>query len=270
MQLAPSRRPGTDVLGAVPGLRPAEPSASAPVDAGELGIAPDAAVSDEDFWSGPEAAARAAQKIDHRGAGGTSAASPSGQTPAISTIPPINGPGNFSGPVREPRDRRWPRRVIVAIVALALAAASIAIVWKVSQTSEKNRIKAEKTLANTSTSTKPTPGTADTEVEATTTTVLNVAKAGFSATCPTPGAGWSLRPVWPGDQDNLAWYDFSFEQFDTTFQQFATMTAPEFTQYTPTKVPSGNARTIRIQAVFKDSTVSDPVITVWTAPTDPC
>ena len=33
------------------------------------------------------------------------------------------------------------------------------------------------------------------------------------------------------------------EDFDASFQEFATMTAPEFTQYTPTAVPSGNART---------------------------
>ena len=76
--------------------------------------------------------------------------------------------------------------------------------------------------------------------------------------------------MWPGNQDNLAWYDFSFQQFDASFQQFATMTAPEFTQYTSTAVPSANSRTIRIQAVFNDGRVGEPAITVWTAPDDGC
>ena len=41
-------------------------------------------------------------------------------------------------------------------------------------------------------------------------------------------------------------------------------------RYTSTAVPSGNARTIRIQAVFKDGHVSEPVMTRWTAPDAGC
>ena len=298
VQMAAPRRAGTDLLEAVPGLRPLDRAldrtldrsmdrpadraldhtAAVPVDAGQLNIAPDAELSDDDFWSGPEAAARAAAKAAGLVTGEMPAATPTGQTPAISTTPPINGPDGLSGPVREPKDRRWPRRLLVAVVGVALGAASIVIVWKVSQTSEKNRIEAEKVLASTTTTTtKATKATdetgavtEETEAAVTTTTLLDLTKAGFSATCPVPGAGWSLRPVWPGDQDNLAWYDFSFQLFDASFQQFATMTAPEFTQYTSTAVPSGNARTIRIQAVFKDGHVSEPVMTRWTAPDAGC
>lgn len=271
VQLAAPRRTGTELLGAVPGLRTADHTAPAPVDVGQVDIAPSAELSDDEFWSGSRVAEHAAGQTT----GEAAAITATGQTPAISTIPPINGAGDLGGPVREPIDRRWPRRVLVAIIGLALAAASIAVVWQVSQTSETNRIKAERTLASTTTTTtKSTTGsgavTDESEAEVTTTTLLDITTAGFSATCPTPGAGWSLRPVWPGDQDNLAWYAFAFEQFDASFQQFATMTAPEFTQYTPTAVPSGNSRTIRIQAVFTDGRLGDPVITVWTAPADGC
>ena len=300
VQLAAPRRPGADLLESVPGLRAArpvvEPTTDAadaqpslpppptqqppvPLDATQLNIAPDAELSDDEFWNGPEAAARAAAKAAGEATGQIAAVTTTGQTPAISTTPPISAPGGR--PVREPRDRQWPRRVIVAVVGMALAAAAIVIVWKVSQTTEKNRIETEKVLASTTTttakSTKSTDETGavtedpdETVAAVTTTTTLDLTKAGFSATCPTPGAGWSLRPVWPGDQDNLAWYDFSFQLFDASFQQFATMTAPTFTQYTPTAVPSGNARTIRIQAVYTDGHVGEPVVTQWTAPDDGC
>ena len=281
VQLAAPRRAGAEMLEAVPGLRTAEQPVDrvppVPVDAGQLHIAPDAELSDDEFWSGPEAAARAAARAAGDSTGEIAAVTATGQTPAISTIPPIGGAGGLSGPVREPKDRRWPRRLLVAIVGMALAAVSIIVVWKVSQTSEKNRIEAEKTAATATTTTTKAKATAgsdaatdDTKAEVTTTTLLDITRAGFSATCPVPGAGWSLRPVWPGNQDNLAWYDFAFEQFDASFQQFATMTAPEFTQYTPTAVPSGNARTIRIQAVFSDGHVGEPAITIWTAPEDGC
>jgi hypothetical protein len=48
------------------------------------------------------------------------------------------------------------------------------------------------------------------------------------------------------------------------------MTAPEFTQYTPTRVPSGGIRAIRIQPVFKDATLGTPSNTVWIAPEAGC
>jgi Nuclease-related domain len=309
-QLAPPRRAGAEPFEIVPGLRsmnhtantmgagtelptqlttqpttlpatesttesPAQPSGDASIDAQPAFVRPTSELSDEEFWSGPKPA--------DLSTGQFAVTTTTGQTPAISTIPPINEPGGSGGPSREPMNRRWPRRVLVALVGTVLAAASVAIVWKVSQTSETNRIKAEKTLASTTTSTTTKPRTTTvtgettdatdsdgTAAAATTTTQLDVTRAGFSVTCPIPGAGWSLRPVWPGNQPNLAWYDFAFEQFDASFQQFAIMTAPEFTQYTPTQVPSGNARTIRIEAIFKDGTISEPVITTWTAPPDGC
>jgi hypothetical protein len=224
-----------------------------------------AAVDDETFWTGPMVGKPPAGQIT-----GQTVVVPSTSVPAISTIPPI-GVDPTGARVKEPVDRRWARRAVYLVLGGVLAVATVVVVWKLSRTSETNRLNAEKAAAGTTTTTSATKNSSPGSVaEATTTTVLDLTKAGFSATCPVPGAGWSLRPVWPGNLDNLAWYAFSFEQFDTSFTQFAVMTAPEFTQYTPTRVPSGGIRAIRIQPVFKDATLGTPSNTVWIAPEAGC
>ena len=192
--------------------------------------------------------------------GGTSS------VPAISTIPPI-GPDSYGRPEREPRERRWPRRLLFVSAAIVGVAVAAAIVWAVSRKSERGALEAEKNPPSTTAAAAITvPDT----VEVTTTTVLDLTASGFSAYCPSPGAGWSLRPVWPGDVDNLAWYDFAFQDYDGTWKQFALMTSADTTSYVPTAIPPANARTVRIRQVFADGTIGTPRVTTWTAPDAPC
>ena len=185
--------------------------------------------------------------------------------PAISTIPPI-GPDAYDRPEREPRSRRWPRRLLFVAAAVAGVAVAVAIVWAVSRKSERGALEAEKNPPTTTIAATTVPDTA----AVTTTTILDISAARFSAYCPSPGAGWSLRPVWPGDADNLAWYDFAFQDFDGTWRQFALMTSADNTSYTPTAIPPANARTVRIRQVFTDGTIGTPRVTTWTAPDATC
>jgi hypothetical protein len=204
------------------------------------------------------------------GAAGASAASAfsgaaTSSVPAISTIPPI-GPEAYDRPEREPRARHWPRRLLFVLAAVAGVAVAVTIVWAVSRKSERGALEAQQHPPSTTTA----PTVPDTVAETTTTTILDISAAGFSAYCPAPGAGWSLRPVWPGDADGLAWYDFSFQDFDGTWRQFALMTSADTTSYTPTAIPPGNDRTVRIRQVFTDGTIGTPRIKTWTAPAEAC
>ncbi|MCU1393428.1 MAG: hypothetical protein JWM34_1856 [Ilumatobacteraceae bacterium] len=189
-----------------------------------------------------------------------------GQTSAISTIPPIAGPERFDGPQREPKARRWPRRVAFLAAAVAGVSLAVVIVWNVSRNTEKTA----QQLALHPPSTTAAPTTTSSTVVPSTTTTLDLSTATFSASCPNPGAGWQLRPVWPGELPGLAWYDFSFQNFDLSYTEFAIMTAPDITNYTPLLVPSANARTIRVRPVYTNGEVGAERITTWTAPAEVC
>lgn len=192
-----------------------------------------------------------------------------GQTAVVSTIPPIAGPEQFDRPLREPKDRRWPRRLAFAITAAAGVAAAVFIVWSISSKTAKT---AREIAANppTTTAVPTTTTTGPATVAATTTTLAGATSLGFSVSCPVPGAGWVIRPVWPGDLPGLAWYDFAYQGFDLSYTQFALMTAPDATNYTPLNVPASNSRTIRIRPVYTNGVVGEQTTQTWTAPTDPC
>ena len=188
------------------------------------------------------------------------------QTSAISTIPPIIAPHTAGGPGREPRARRWPRRLGFALAAIIGVTVTAGIVWQVSQTTEKSAIEAEKNPPSTTAGPTTTPDT----VGATTTTVLDLSTPSFSVSCPTPGAGYQLRPVWPGGLEGLAWWDFAFQSFDLSWIQFSVMTAPDVSTYTPTAIPPANTRQIRIRPVFSNGVIGEETIVTWTAPDAPC
>ncbi|MCU1368794.1 MAG: hypothetical protein JWN39_4433 [Ilumatobacteraceae bacterium] len=193
-----------------------------------------------------------------------------GQTAVVSTIPSIPGPEQFTRPLREPKARRWPRRLAFAVMAVAGVAAAVFIVWSVSSKTAKTarEIAANPpttTAAPTTTTTEP-----DTVAASTSTTSVGATSLGFSVSCPVPGAGWVIRPVWPGDLPGLAWYDFAYQGFDLTYTQFALMTAPDATNYTPLNVPASNSRTIRIRPVYTNGVVGEETTETWTAPADPC
>ena len=209
---------------------------------------------------GSFAAAGSTSSVAAAGGGGAT-----GTVPAISTIPPI-GPDAYDRPEREPRARRWPRRFVFVMAALVGVAVAVSIVWAVSRKSESGAIEAAKHPPSTTSAPTTVPDT----VAVTTSTVPDISHAGFSAYCPSPGAGWSLRPVWPGDAENLVWYDFAFQDFDGTWRQFALMTSPDTTSYVPTAIPPANDRTVRIRQVFKDGTIGTPHVTTWRAPDAPC
>lgn len=188
------------------------------------------------------------------------------QTSAISTIPPIVAPHETGGPQREPRARRWPRRLGFALAAIIGVSVAAGVVWNISQKTEKSALDA----ANRPSTTTAAPTTTPDTVGATTTTTLDLSTATFSASCPSPGAGYQLRPIWPGNLDGLAWYDFAFQNFDLSWTQFSVMTEPNASSYTPTAIPPGNARTIRIRPVFTSGVIGEDTIVTWTAPDAAC
>ena len=188
------------------------------------------------------------------------------QTSAISTIPPIVAPHEAGGPQREPRERHWPRRVGFTLAAFVGVTVAAGAVWKVSQRTENSANEANKNTTTTSVAPATTPNT----IQPTTTTELDITAAGFSASCPSAGVGWSLRPVWPGNMVGLAWYDFAFQNFDLSWTQFSVMTAPDASSYTPTAIPAANSRQIRIRPVFTSGVIGEDTITTWTAPDTAC
>ncbi|MCU1397630.1 MAG: hypothetical protein JWN62_739 [Acidimicrobiales bacterium] len=193
-----------------------------------------------------------------------------GQTAVVSTIPPIAGPDEFTRPVREPKARRWPRRLAFGLIAVAGVAAAVFIVWSISSKTAKTA----REIAANPTTTTAAPATTDTEPDtvaaSTSTTSVGSTSLGFSVSCPVPGAGWVVRPVWPGDLTGLAWYDFAYQGFDLSYTQFALMLAPDVTNYTPLNVPPGNSRVIRIRPVYTNGVVGEQTTETWTAPAEAC
>ena len=93
---------------------------------------------------------------------------------------------------------------------------------------------------------------------------------GFTATCPTPGGGWQLTPIWPGDVPGLVRYDVEVQNLDNSWRQLEAIVDDQSPWTSLSSQPANAAFILRITAVVADaaSVVSDP--TVVAAPATVC
>ena len=91
----------------------------------------------------------------------------------------------------------------------------------------------------------------------------------FAASCPVPGGGWQLSPVWPGDVPGLVRYEIELQNLDATWSALPPIDSP-LSAWTSLVGQAANAAyTMRVTAVLADSRVaSEP--TIVTAPATDC
>ena len=109
----------------------------------------------------------------------------------------------------------------------------------------------------------------DTGVVEPSTALATAPPVAFTATCPAPGGGWQLSPVWPGDVPGLLRYEIELQNLDATWSALPPIDSP-LSAWTSLigQVPNA-AYTMRITAVLADSRVaSEP--TIVTAPATAC
>lgn len=93
---------------------------------------------------------------------------------------------------------------------------------------------------------------------------------GFTATCPAPGGGWQLTPIWPGDVPGLVRYDVEVQSLDSSWRPLEAIVDAQSPWTSLSSQPANAAYMVRVTAVVTDSAnvVSDP--TVVAAPATPC
>jgi hypothetical protein len=78
----------------------------------------------------------------------------------------------------------------------------------------------------------------------------------FSPVCPSPGGGWQLQPVWPGDLDELVQYDIELQQLDGTWTQLDPLPSATTPWGSLVGQPPATSLVIRITAVMTDGSRS--------------
>jgi len=108
----------------------------------------------------------------------------------------------------------------------------------------------------------PTPST--------TATPVAPLAVGFTATCPAPGGGWQLTPIWPGDVPGLVRYDVEVQNLDSSWRPLEAIVAAQSPWTSLSSQPANAAYMVRVTAVVASSAnvVSDP--TVIAAPATVC
>lgn len=108
----------------------------------------------------------------------------------------------------------------------------------------------------------PTPSTTEAPVAPPT--------VGFTATCPTPGGGWQLTPIWPGDVPGLVRYDVEVQNLDASWRSLEAIVDAQSPWTSLLSQPANAAYMVRVTAVVADAAnvVSDP--TLVAAPATVC
>ncbi len=95
-------------------------------------------------------------------------------------------------------------------------------------------------------------------------------KVEFSFTCPAPGAGWQLLPVWPGDLVGLVQYEIEIQSLDGTWSQLSPLVTPHMPWDSLRAQPANAVYTVRIAAAMSDAKRSMNAPTVITTPPTTC
>lgn len=92
----------------------------------------------------------------------------------------------------------------------------------------------------------------------------------FSPICPTPGAGWQLMPIWPGDLAGLAHYEIDLQNFDGSWTALKSIEGPPTSWGSLLAQPPNTAYTVRITAVMVDGSRSINAPTIINTPEAAC
>ena len=100
--------------------------------------------------------------------------------------------------------------------------------------------------------------------------VVPAPKVEFSYTCPAPGAGWQLQPVWPGDIAGLVQYEIEIQSLDGTWSQLSPLATAQTPWDSLRAQPANAVYTVRITAATNNRTRSMNAPTVITTPPTTC
>ncbi len=92
----------------------------------------------------------------------------------------------------------------------------------------------------------------------------------FAATCPLPGGGWQLSPVWPGDVAGLVRYEIQLQRLDATWTEMPAIESPLTQWASLVGQPANAAYTMRITAVTAGDNRLTSEPTIITAPATSC
>ncbi len=194
-------------------------------------------------------------------------------------VPPARG--------KVARNRRSAWGIGAIILALCLIAVTIGslvrLVWNddsgspssTQRSTIASSIDASTTGAPTTEPTTDAPTTAPTTAPTVppTSAPLNALPAPlvqYTASCPSPGAGWELVPTWPGDIENLMAYDVEMLITDSWVSLTSWKNAAQETSATLHGQPANATYMIRISAVLNDGSRSTNTPTQITAPATGC
>ena len=153
------------------------------------------------------------------------------------------------------RSIRFVGGALVAMCLLAIAFGSlVSTIW---DDDESDAVAPPTTIAAAR-----VPDTLATTRTSTVAVVLAPPAVAFNSTCPAPGSGWQLSPVWPGDLPGLVRYDVEIRNPDDTWTALPAVTNPQNPEASLSGQPANAAYTLRLTAVLNgDSRVpSEPTI----------
>lgn len=186
--------------------------------------------------------------------------------PVVPPHPPVQRIGRSPDATHPPKEKsgrsRSIRFVAVALVAMCVLAIGlgslVSAIWGDSASDEG------------------TPRTVDAvDVAGTTTAIVPVADpvapaVAFAASCPAPGGGWQLSPVWPGDVAGLVRYEIELQNLDATWSPLPSMETADAPWTSLLGQPANAAYTMRMTAVLGDDARVVSAPTIITAPATDC
>lgn len=182
--------------------------------------------------------------------------------------------------VKAPKAARTPhqqhsRRFNLAVGAMLLltAFATGTVVRTLFHEDTSSAAPAPATVAPSSTAPVATVAPSTTAVSTTGQKIANIAppKVSFMPVCPTPGAGWSMVPVWPGNRKHLVRYQVEQLGADgqwTAATSFAT--ADKVASAALAGLPPNTTITVRIAALLANGSRSPATATPIITPATSC
>ena len=166
------------------------------------------------------------------------------------------------------RSMRFVGVALVVMCVLAVAFGSlVSTIWG---DSDNDVDKGEAAAPRTTVAVTIAEDTGQLPTPSTTTTPVAPPAVGFTATCPAPGGGWQLTPIWPGDVPGLVRYDVEVQNLDSSWRPLEAIVAAQSPWTSLSSQPANAAYMVRVTAVVAGSAnvVSDP--TVIAAPATVC
>ena len=180
-------------------------------------------------------------------------------------------PGVAEQPAKPAKERsgraRSLRFIVAAIVSLCLAAVALGslvrVIWSDGGSTRRPAAPSNTAIVAPATTTGASPRTA-------LAASLPAPRVEFAPTCPAPGAGWQLQPVWPGDIVGLVRYEVEIQSLDGSWSQLAPLATADTPWDALTAQPANATYTVRITAAMSDGSRSVNAPAVVSAPSAPC